>query len=143
MASAEPSPTRDSVKTSVVVILADYNAGLSQPNDYIDPLLKRLKEINHPSQASLHFMCKPSDSNSYSSKSTSDGSGTVPLNVPALPPGSFPSLSWARTMSRLPFKQFLKPLRVRMPSMAMRLQSRYSHVASHLHSRGTYIIIAR
>jgi len=139
MASTAPSPTRDSVKTSVVVILADSNARLSQPKNYIDRLLKCLTEANDPSQASLHFMCKPSNSNSHStSKSISDGSGTVSPNAPALPLGPFPPLSWARTIIRLPFKQILKLLRVRPPLTAMRLQSRYLHVASHSHSRGTY-----
>jgi hypothetical protein len=139
MASTAPSPTRDSVKTSVVVILADSNARLSQPKNYIDRLLKCLTEANDPSQASLHFMCRPSNSNSHStSKSIWDGSGTVSPNAPALPPGPFPPLSWARTIIRLPFKQILKLLRVRLPSTAMRLQSRYLHVASHSHSRGSY-----
>lgn len=139
MASAEPLPTRDLSKTSVVVVLADSNAYLSQSKYYIDPLLKCLMETNHPSQASLHFMSRPSNSNSYfTSKSISDGSGTVPPNAPALPSGPFPPLSWTRTISRLPFKQLSKLLRVRLPLTAMRLQSRYLHVASHLHSRGTY-----
>ena len=67
MASGSPLPTRDSGKTSVVVILADATVALHSLSNnsilrYINPLHKHLSEAGHPRQVSPRFMRRPSNS---------------------------------------------------------------------------------
>src|SRR5260221_2796506 len=64
MANTLPSPTRDSQKTPVIVILQDFRVALHlQPEHvilwYIDPLLTHFKKANQTPCVSLHFIRSP------------------------------------------------------------------------------------